>query len=137
MRQLQAEKRRKWKEWQRLKMQKLTSERARSNRQRVALDEQIAAPSMRDTLGIAEFNRDSCQTFFDIQSCISIAGADIRDCIQTSVDQFECQFRPVVTCRADEGGIHKMMLESACSSIEWNIGKFRKVAEGWMFEGSL
>lgn len=137
MRQLQAEKRRKWKEWQRLKMQKLISERARSEHQRIASDKNISPPSRRDTLSMAEFNRNRCQTFFGMQTCISTAGADIKDCFQTSADQLECQFRPVINCRVDEGSMHDEMLEAACSKTEWRIGRFTKATEGWMFEGTL
>lgn len=137
IRRLQAEKRRKSIERQKLEIQKRISERTRSDRQRLSLDKQISPPSRRDTLRIAELNRTSCHAFFGIKSCISTAGADIKDCFQTSVGQFECLFKPVVTCRADEGGINQRILESACPSTEWNFGQFRKVAEGWKFERSL
>ena len=107
------------------------------NPEGMALYKEISPPTRSDTRDMEGLTRQSCTTFFGVQSCVSIVGANLKDCFQTSASQFECQYRPIISCRNNLSSFHNMIMAAACAGSEWGFGRFRKAGSGWEFEGSL
>lgn len=95
---------------------------------------EIPAPTEKE-MG-ALFTRRNCVNggmLFTV--CAKQRGARLRNCMQTSARDFECEYRVNIQCERGNNFFQEMAA-GACRSavVDWNFGKFTRKNSGWGFE---
>lgn len=67
--------------------------------------------------------------------CAKQRGARLRNCMQTSAVNFECEYRVNVYCE-NGNNFFQQMAAGACRNavVDWHFGRFTKQRSGWGFE---
>ena len=98
---------------------------------------EIAGPTERD-MGSIFTKRNCVNGGMLFTMCAKQRGARVRNCMQTSATDFECEYRVNIQCE-NGNNIFQNMAAGACRNavVDWKFGRFRTGSSGWSLEEVL
>lgn len=73
---------------------------------------------------------NQCAEMFGVRTCIRFTGAQIKSCTQMNRSDFMCEWKAIASCDNNANQLVDALFRLACSQTEFEMGTFRKIADG-------